>query len=167
MASLKEKAKDAGSMGISYFKKYVEGRKRQRAEKAELYGRFAKQVRAKSSLARVEMGLPPDLKEQGVPMASAQGLLSGGYKAPISGMEALKTQRRNLKELFEQFPEEGSAQAQRIAELRKQKVVHGSISRRNPELYVKPGAEGAEDTTPSVLKQIARQRKVKGSAYES
>ena len=160
----------ANREGLNVLDSYIDRTKKERklAEK-RLDKTIARNSRmANQRIARVEMGLPPDLEEQGVPMKTALGLLGDPYKPDLPGYSVDDAKPQLRREVIGQIPEDESGRNYDYLRERKRRVVHGPIARRNPELYTKSGGAGSEETVPSVLKQIARQRRPeRGGSYES
>lgn len=164
---LKEKIAEVGGSLLSSI---LEKRKKKNEEKDAALREIAeKGIKIKRNIDAVELGLSPDLEEQGIPMKSATGLLSEVVNPSLKGTDVKTASSGMLKSLTEEITSDKSGQWQRILEQKKSRIVHGSIARRNPEAYIKSGP-GGFDTEPisSVMKQIARQRQLgRGGKYES
>jgi hypothetical protein len=167
---LKSKAVEAGKAGLSTLGSILEKRKKERQASVDFAGKLVKETSGmvgRSELGRVEMGLPPDLDEQGIPMKSAMGLFSDTYKPSLEGSDVSALSNAMGKEVEGSVPKDYSSRDAQYLQERKRRVVLGSIGRRNPELYPKPGGGGSEDTTSSLLGQLNRQKPMRGSKYES
>lgn len=109
-----------------------------------------------SAIDRVEMGLPPILADLNVPMRSATSLLSESTDFALKGTDSRDLKSKMREGILSRMPASESGRAQQTLEHRKRRIVHGSLSRRNPELYQTRGPAGLDSQKSSLLKQIER-----------
>jgi len=127
----------------------------------------------KSELGRVSMGLPPTMGEEGIPMKSAMDFAKSPYK-PSLGTEDIASVKSEMGQevdaglgRFDRTRQTASGSAAGELDKRKRKLGWKS-GQRNPELYPKGGAAGAEDFSSSLLGQLNKSKPpLRGGKYES
>ena len=134
---------------------------------ADLLDMSEANLSGQSELGRVSMGLPPTMEEEGVPMKSSMGLIDDPYK-PTLGTEDMTSMKSEMgKEVDAGLGRDRSAGAYDQLDKIKRKLGWKS-GQRNPELYPKGGAAGAEDFSSSLLGQLNKSQKpLRGGRYES
>lgn len=121
----------------------------------------------KSELGRVAMGMPPTMEEESIPMKSAMGLIDSPYK-PALGTENIASIKSEMgKEVESGLGRDRSGRNYEQLDKIKRKLGWKS-GQRNPELYPKGGAAGAEDFSSSLLGQLNKSKPpLRGGKYES
>jgi len=163
----KDKAKKLAALGISEAEKFLKGKEERQSNKLAAVTALAEDelpVTGQREFSSVALGAPPTIGELGVSGNSASNLLSGKHlKIPsaLSGTDVSSAEQENLGALLSEIqPDRGvGAGPQRRLEDRKRRVVLGSISRRNPEVFSKGGPAGTDDFSSFLTRQIERQNR--------